>query len=104
MKLFDEKDGKPSMDNSAAALVNEIPNDSSKTSVTLEGENDFNEAVKDVVLENFADSAAANDETTLNYLPMGPRLFLIVGSLMLAVFCMALDNTVSHHCQCLCTV
>ncbi|KAL9635997.1 MAG: hypothetical protein Q9164_003115 [Protoblastenia rupestris] len=94
MKLFDEKDGKPSMDNSAAALVNEIPNNSSKTSVTLEGENDFNEAVKDVVLENFADSVVANDETTLNYLPMGPRLFLIVGSLMLAVFCMALDNTI----------
>lgn len=30
------------------------------------------------------------------YLPWGPKLFAIVGSLMLGVFCMALDNTVCH--------
>ena len=31
---------------------------------------------------------------TDNYLPVGPRLILIVASLMLAIFCMALDNTI----------
>ena len=29
-----------------------------------------------------------------NYIPFGPKLFLIVASLMLGVFCMALDNNV----------
>ena len=36
----------------------------------------------------------SNGEETEKYLPMGPRLILIVASLMLAVFCMALDNTI----------
>ena len=48
--------------------------------------------------EAAAAAAAAADpssgEETDNYLPIGPRLFLIVASLMLAVFCMALDNTI----------
>ena len=34
-------------------------------------------------------------ERTVSYLPLGPKLYLIVVSLMLAVFCVALDNTVS---------
>ena len=37
---------------------------------------------------------ASNEEEEDEYLPMGPRLILIVASLMLAVFCMALDNTI----------
>ena len=36
----------------------------------------------------------SNGEEKDEYLPMGPRLILIVASLMLAVFCMALDNTI----------
>ena len=36
----------------------------------------------------------SNCEEKDEYLPMGPRLILIVASLMLAVFCMALDNTI----------
>ena len=44
---------------------------------------------------NDAEAAAPpSNEETDNYLPMGPRLILIVTSLMLAVFCMALDNTI----------
>jgi len=29
-----------------------------------------------------------------NYLPMGPRLYLIIASLMLGVFCISLDNNI----------
>ena len=39
-------------------------------------------------------AAAAATTDTQNHLPFGPRLLLIIGSLMLAVFCMALDNTI----------
>ena len=39
-------------------------------------------------------AAPSNGGETDEYLPMGPRLILIVASLMLAVFCMALDNTI----------
>lgn len=35
------------------------------------------------------------DDDGADYLPMGPKLYLIVFSLMMAVFCVALDNTVS---------
>ena len=38
--------------------------------------------------------AGDGGDSTENYMPMGPRLYLITFSLMLAVFCVALDNTV----------
>lgn len=55
-------------------------------------------AINDLKTGNNDTEAAAADlgsgGATDNYLPMGPRLILIVASLMLAVFCMALDNTI----------
>lgn len=44
--------------------------------------------------DNKSDEADADDDEA-DYLPMGPKLYLIVFSLMMAVFCVALDNTVS---------
>lgn len=35
-----------------------------------------------------------NDKEAHNFYPMGTKLILITVSLMLAVFCVALDNTV----------
>ena len=58
------------------------------------------DAINDTKPGNSDTEAAAavvdpsNDEEKDQYLPMGPRLILIVASLMLAVFCMALDNTI----------
>ena len=57
------------------------------------------DAINDTKPGNNDTEAAAvvdpsNDEEKDEYLPMGPRLILIVASLMLAVFCMALDNTI----------
>jgi hypothetical protein len=34
------------------------------------------------------------EEEEIDYLPMGPKLYLIILSLMLTVFCVALDNTI----------
>lgn len=53
-----------------------------------------NEALEDVTMEKAADSAADNDGSEDNLYPMGLKLILIVISLMLGVFCMALDNTI----------
>ncbi len=58
------------------------------------------DAINDIKAGNKDAEAAAiapeprNGEEIEQYLPMGPRLILIVASLMLAVFCMALDNTI----------
>lgn len=57
------------------------------------------DAITDLKVGNNDTEAAAaaepsNGGETDKYLPMGPRLILIVASLMLAVFCMALDNTI----------
>ena len=59
------------------------------------------DAITDLKVGNNDTEAAAaaaadpsNGAETDKYLPMGPRLILIVASLMLAVFCMALDNTI----------
>ena len=51
------------------------------------------------------DAAAANNNDNddddsdgeADYLPMGPKIILITVSLMMAVFCVALDNTVGFH-------
>lgn len=37
---------------------------------------------------------ATDEEDTQSFYPMGTKLILITVSLMLAVFCVALDNTV----------
>lgn len=61
---------------------------------------------KDIAMETDEKDAAAldvddnkseelADDDAADYLPMGPKLYLIVFSLMMAVFCVALDNTVS---------
>ena len=52
------------------------------------------EALEDEIFEKAGESAAANDTTGDHVYPVGPKLILIVVSLMLAVFCVALDNTV----------
>ena len=55
------------------------------------------DAINDLKTGNNDTEAAADPSSggeTDNYLPIGPRLILIVASLMLAVFCMALDNTI----------
>jgi hypothetical protein len=59
---------------------------------------------KDIAMETDEKDAAAldvdenseelADDDEADYLPMGPKLYLIVFSLMMAVFCVALDNTV----------
>jgi hypothetical protein len=41
-----------------------------------------------------ADVNLTNHEEPPNFYPIGPKLILITISLMLAVFCLALDNTV----------
>lgn len=40
------------------------------------------------------EEAIARDEGSHGFYPIGPKLILITISLMLAVFCVALDNTV----------
>ncbi|OBT79326.1 hypothetical protein VF21_01842 [Pseudogymnoascus sp. 05NY08] len=59
---------------------------------------------KDIAMETDEKDAAAldvdgqseelADDDAADYLPMGPKLYLIVFSLMMAVFCVALDNTI----------
>ncbi|OBT58605.1 hypothetical protein VE04_01686 [Pseudogymnoascus sp. 24MN13] len=60
---------------------------------------------KDIAMETDEKDAAAldvddnkseelADDGAADYLPMGPKLYLIVFSLMMAVFCVALDNTI----------
>lgn len=52
---------------------------------------------KDIAMETDDKDAPVElaDDDAADYLPMGPKLYLIVFSLMMAVFCVALDNTVS---------
>lgn len=52
------------------------------------------EALRDITLEKAGESAAAEDPSQDGTYPQGLKLSLIVLSLMLAVFCVALDNTV----------
>ena len=52
------------------------------------------EGLKDITLEKAGESAAAEDPSQDAIYPQGLKLSLIVLSLMLAVFCVALDNTV----------
>jgi hypothetical protein len=47
-----------------------------------------------VVDADIKDEDSVADDDAADYLPMGPKLYLIVFSLMMAVFCVALDNTV----------
>lgn len=47
-----------------------------------------------VVDKDIKDEDSVSDDEEADYLPMGPKLYLIVFSLMMAVFCVALDNTV----------
>ena len=80
---------------STSSANNELKMVSSRTSATAATEaSQPNGPVEDVVLEKAGESAAENDATEGNYLPMGLKLYLIVFSLMLAVFCVALDNTI----------
>ena len=48
----------------------------------------------DATLEKSPDAAADDSGDGTNYLPFGPTIVLITISLMAAVFCVALDNTV----------
>ena len=52
------------------------------------------EGAPDVMLDKTVEPAVAKQDDEANHLPIGPRLMLIVASLMLGVFCMALDNNV----------
>lgn len=52
------------------------------------------EALRDITFEKAGESAAAEDPSQDAAYPQGLKLSLIVLSLMLAVFCVALDNTV----------
>ncbi|KFY09134.1 hypothetical protein V492_05588 [Pseudogymnoascus sp. VKM F-4246] len=52
-----------------------------------------------VVDEDTKSEEPVADDDEADYLPMGPKLYLIVFSLMMAVFCVALDNTVSSAPQ-----
>ncbi|KFY49808.1 hypothetical protein V495_00459 [Pseudogymnoascus sp. VKM F-4514 (FW-929)] len=47
-----------------------------------------------VVDADIKDEDSVADDDAADYLPMGPKLYLIVFSLMMAVFCVALDNTI----------
>ncbi|TVY22562.1 Efflux pump [Lachnellula hyalina] len=55
---------------------------------------DDKQDVQDVTLEKGVDAAGESSEDGGNYLPMGPRLYMITLSLMLGVFCVALDNNI----------
>lgn len=50
--------------------------------------------VPDATVEKSPEAAAAVDDDETSYLPFGPTIVLITISLMMAVFCVALDNTV----------
>ena len=52
------------------------------------------EDAQNVMLKGTIGLSAAKRDDEANHLPIGPRLMLIVASLMLSVFCMALDNNV----------
>lgn len=56
---------------------------------------DDNDATVEADETTSAESAGNDDEA--DYLPLGTRLYLIVFSLLMAVFCVALDNTVRLH-------
>lgn len=62
-------------------------------STSSDAVNDLKTGKNDTEVAAAAADPSSGGETD-NYLPIGPRLFLIVASLMLAVFCMALDNTI----------
>lgn len=79
-------------------MEEKTPHDDSPASRSLEDSS--SDAIYDLKTGNNDTEAAeapadpSSGGETDNYLPMGPRLILIVASLMLAVFCMALDNTI----------
>ena len=66
----------------------------SPLSVSSDTVNDTKSGKNDTEAAAAAAVDPTNGEKEDEYLPMGPRLILIVASLMLAVFCMALDNTI----------
>ena len=68
------------------------PKGDSPLSVSSDAINDTKPGNNDTEAAAVVDPS--NGEEKDEYLPMGPRLILIVASLMLAVFCMALDNTI----------
>lgn len=72
--------------------------EAAKAELPIAGEKDIAMETdeKDVTVDNTDDkSVELADDDAADYLPMGPKLYLIVFSLMMAVFCVALDNTVS---------
>lgn len=79
-----------SVEAAKADLANANANDEKDVAVEMD-EKDATVIDADTKSE---DTAVADDEEA-DYLPMGPKLYLIVFSLMMAVFCVALDNTVS---------
>ena len=87
------KETKPEMQ-SLVGPPHDPPNTGHRTSATLTLEHVSSDALEDIVMEKAAESAVTNDVTEDNYLPIGPKLTLITISLMLAVFCVALDNTI----------
>jgi hypothetical protein len=86
-------------------LGNETTTTSSAASVEGEKADMATANENDVPVETDEKSASApapvdpgvesDDDPEADYLPMGPKLILITVSLMMAVFCVALDNTVS---------
>ncbi|TVY93799.1 Efflux pump [Lachnellula willkommii] len=69
-------------------------NDHKKQTQTLAGDSDLEDGVADVKTERAAHSTAEIPDDEAGYLPMGSRLYIIIFSLMLGVFCVALDNNI----------
>jgi hypothetical protein len=85
-------------------LGNETTTTSSAASVDAEkADRAMAEENKDAVFETDEKAApveaAVDDDSDgeADYLPIGPKMILITISLMMAVFCVALDNTVGLH-------
>lgn len=91
------KEGHETATTSSAASVDR---EKAEANIVAQQEDPVFETTDDKV----APVAAANNDDDdsdgeADYLPMGPKIILITVSLMMAVFCVALDNTVSCTCE-----
>jgi hypothetical protein len=69
---------------------------SSNTLEKMQGTPVVEATAKASVITPSVDPETDSVEKNENFLPFGPKLYAIVASLMLGVFCMALDNTASR--------
>jgi hypothetical protein len=80
----------PSQDAAEKAIVVPEPGGTAKieNGITTTTETASSEKVATV------EDAAEKPDDAANFMEMGPRLYLIIASLMLGVFCVALDNNI----------